>query len=583
MRIRRLKIQNFRGFESFELRPRGHVFLVGQPGAGRSDVVEALWRVLSPDSARYQLADDLDFFQRDRSRRIEIEVVLGDLDSHLDQLFLDRLELWDGQERELVEELDPELDTGAEHLEHVVRFCYRAVWEEDQQQARQWVDFPKFSDAEAEQVQRVPIALREELPFTVIRAGGPVLSLGSRGGLRRLVDSGKKGDFGGSLDKLLEGIADLAESLDESEDLSVALEGIFAPLRVPLNLGDREVSDIVRFAPEGGSLAGVLRALAPVVKLREELGFIPVARHGSTLAGMLELARAVAEAEPGGAVVALDDYAESVDPLAAQHLGSTLRQKAAQVWLSSRSGGVGRSFRPEEIVRLTVAHDGTRAVHVDPVPVTKSERIAARNLHLQLLPAVSARAILVVEGPHDRIAIEEAASKLNAAEGLPLLAARRIAVVDAGAADSSGGISAVPRLAELGRQLGFFVICLVDWDSKEEEAEKRLSAASKAADLVIRWPQGNAIEKVLVADVADEALQTALTELSTGLRVQLDFNPVDETSTELRKKAIKFLKQGGGLHGPFLDALPTEAFPPLLRRALVEVLDAVGKTGVIQL
>lgn len=583
MQVRRVRIENFRGFESLSLKPRGHVFLVGQPGAGRSDMIEALWRVLSPDSTRFALADDLDFFERDRTRKIEIEVVLGDLGPHLEQLFLDRLELWNADEGELIEEHDPKTGAPSGQIEHVVRLSYRAVWEDEQQQASQWVDFSKFADPEAEQFLRVPRLLREQIPFAALRSGGPVLSLGPRGGLRRLVDMGKAGDFAGSLDKLLEGISELAERLDTSKDLSTSLERIIAPLRVTLNLGDRSISDIVRFSPEGGSLAGVLRALAPVVKLADELGFIPVSRHGSTLGGMLELARAVAEAEGGGTVVVVDDYGESVDSLAAQHLASALRQKAAQLWLSTRTGDLGRAFLPQEITRLTVAHDGTRSVHHGPVPTTKAERIAARSLHLQLLPAVSARAVLLVEGPHDRIAMETAASMLNAAGQLPLPAARRIAVVDAAAADSAGGISAVPRLGQLARQLGFFVIALIDWDGKEEEAQQRLVATTATSDVVIRWPQGHAIERALVGDVEEGALRAALADVSAGFSVPLDFVLEYEVGAALRMRAMKFLKKSGGLHGPFLDSLPVAAYPQLMRRALEEVLAAVGKAGLIQL
>ena len=65
MKIRFLRIANFRGFELLELKPDGHVLLVGEPGAGRTDLVEALWRVLSPESSRFLLSEDLDFHDRD--------------------------------------------------------------------------------------------------------------------------------------------------------------------------------------------------------------------------------------------------------------------------------------------------------------------------------------------------------------------------------------------------------------------------------------------------------------------------------------------------------------------------------------
>lgn len=583
MRIRRLEIQHFRGFQSLSLTPRDHVFLVGQPGAGRSDVTEALWRVLSPDSTRGALVDDLDFHGRDRSKRIEVEVVLGALGTQLEQLFLDRLEFWHVGDAELITEIGPESEYVEADLEPVVRLCYRAEWEEDQQQAKHWVDFPKFTDLDGDSIVRVPRQLREELPFTRVRIGSALLSLASRGDLRRLVDSEAEGDLGASLDTMLEGIAGLAEGLHASADLSAVLDRVLEPLRVPLNLGKRPAQDVIRFSPDGGSLAGVLRALAPTVKLRDELGFVPLDRHGSTLAGIFELARAAAQTSNCSAVVAIDDFAETVDPLAAQHLASTLRRQASQLWLSTRSGSLGEVFKADEVVRLTVSHEGARKAFAPPLPATKAERIAARSLHLQLLPAVSARAVLLVEGPHDCAALRAGALRLNSDEGLPLLAARRITVVDAGSGGSSGGVGAIPKLARLAKKLGFFVIALIDWDRKPSEAAGRLQAAVEAADVVLRWPEGVAIERALVLELADEDLREALDGLSEASGEALDFDAGALSGTGLSNSAMKYLKTAGGLHGSYIEALPDGVFPPLIRSALDAIRTAVSKAGHIQL
>ncbi|MDT5024324.1 MAG: hypothetical protein QOE61_750, partial [Micromonosporaceae bacterium] len=44
VRTTRLLINNFRGWERLDLRPRGHVLLAGVPRSGRSDIVAALRR-----------------------------------------------------------------------------------------------------------------------------------------------------------------------------------------------------------------------------------------------------------------------------------------------------------------------------------------------------------------------------------------------------------------------------------------------------------------------------------------------------------------------------------------------------------
>lgn len=54
MRVARLEITRFRGFESFVLVPDRHAVVVGEPRAGRSDLVAALRRVLEPRSTTFR-------------------------------------------------------------------------------------------------------------------------------------------------------------------------------------------------------------------------------------------------------------------------------------------------------------------------------------------------------------------------------------------------------------------------------------------------------------------------------------------------------------------------------------------------
>ncbi len=103
VRVHRLEVRRFRGFKAATIVPAGHVLLVGEPGAGRSDIIEALDRVLSPDSTRWRLPSEFDFYGRDTRQRAEIEVVLGALGGReLRKLLFDRpdldklIEIWKG-------------------------------------------------------------------------------------------------------------------------------------------------------------------------------------------------------------------------------------------------------------------------------------------------------------------------------------------------------------------------------------------------------------------------------------------------------------------------------------------------------
>ena len=85
MIVRSLELRRFRGIEMLTVVPQGHVVVAGEPRAGRSTVLEGLFRALSPDGARGTLGDDLDFHARNRAVRAEVEVVLGDLGDELSQ------------------------------------------------------------------------------------------------------------------------------------------------------------------------------------------------------------------------------------------------------------------------------------------------------------------------------------------------------------------------------------------------------------------------------------------------------------------------------------------------------------------
>jgi hypothetical protein len=97
MRVSRLLISGFRGWDDLDLRPTGHVLLAGVPRSGRTDIIAALVRVLDPDTARSPSVTDLrqhveapasgEAPVTTRAKFAEIEVTLSDLDPDIQQLF----------------------------------------------------------------------------------------------------------------------------------------------------------------------------------------------------------------------------------------------------------------------------------------------------------------------------------------------------------------------------------------------------------------------------------------------------------------------------------------------------------------
>ena len=135
-------------------------------------------------------------------------------------------------------------------------------------------------------------------------------------------------------------------------------------------------------------------------------------------------------------------------------------------------------------------------------------RVAYRELHRQILPAMTARGVIVVEGPHDAAAYAAIADRLEGEAGGDLPPeAFGLRMIDGGA---TGGAGQVAHLAEVCRALGFRVVALVDYDRDETAAASRLADLQAAADAVVRLPRGDAIEAAILDGISDEDFVTAL-------------------------------------------------------------------------
>src|SRR5262245_24906156 len=99
--IRHVRIQNFRGFVEFSTPLPCHAVLVGEPGAGRSDLIEAVIRTLDPEALRRRQATELDISEPSRGKPATVEVTIGDLSESARSSLFNQLEFWD-RESELV-------------------------------------------------------------------------------------------------------------------------------------------------------------------------------------------------------------------------------------------------------------------------------------------------------------------------------------------------------------------------------------------------------------------------------------------------------------------------------------------------
>jgi hypothetical protein len=570
-----LRIRNFRGFDSLELCPKGHVLLSGEPRAGRSTVVDALYRVLSPNGSRGSVSHDLDIRGRDRDSWAEVEVVLGDLSEDLTQRFFDQLEFWDSDEGGLVDELDDAQDL--DEYEAVVRLCYRQRWNTADEIGEQWVDYPKSADPENDLFVRVRRTDLEALPVFFSRPSGSPLSLAHESGLRRIIEGGEQGDFGETLESFAGKVEGLGGELAEADQLSEALGKIVGPISSVLDSDAGDLAEGISFVPAGVALGALLRGLEPTLRLGDEEAALPLSRHGATASAALTAAELLVRGEEPGGVIVHDDFGEGLDGPTSAHLVSLLRKEAGQAWITTRRAEVASAFKLAELVRLGFNGSGERVHFQGRRPKSKAERMASRHVSLQLLPMLTARALIVLEGPHDLAALRALEERRLRRGSVPLLAAARIGLIHAGAIDSAGGSSALPRLCQAARDLGFFTVALIDGDPDDEETTQANLAAS---DAVLRLPDGMAIELALMDGLAEAEVRKALSKLDVHLPD--DFG--DLTGSDFTKAARRALKSRGGAHAEFIDALRGPS-PKLATRILDQARDIVGSrtSGLVQL
>jgi hypothetical protein len=596
MRVVALHIAGFRGWPDVTLKPAGHMLLVGEPRAGRSDLIEALRRVLDPELTRNP-PDEFDVFQpgpaggghastEDASpgsspadgeaqdeeagetvRSALVEVTLGDLGDDLEQHFYRRLELWDRQAGQLLTESVPgEVDR--ERHAPVLRLCYRLGWNPGEGTGEHWVDYPKTSVPEDGVYDRARRADRMLLPFAAITPGRP-LTLQPDGKFRGLLaDAG--GDLGKTLDALLTAVDLATDGLSGADGVRQALGEVLEPVRPTLDIAPGDlVEEMIQFRAEGGTVAGLLRALQPTLQMDGAGPHLPLRRHGSTTGSVLAVAEAMIAARRADAVVVADDFGDRLDAGAAEYLAGELRGACAQLWLSTRRPEAARAFPVTEVARVT-RHVGRRQVHQVTAPSDRSELSALRQLHMQLLPAMSARTVTVLEGPHDVAALTAVGDRFARSAGIPVPAAYGVRLVAASFAD--GGHGQVPKVCKLARQLGFRVIAALDFDEPGAGADLSFATAKDTADEVVRLPQGFAIELALVHGIPLDVLRGVMAELNGTWQLNLQgLETADDR--KLRVTAVKALKAKSGLHAQFVELLPSSSPPPVAVALLTAITE----------
>ena len=577
MRIARVQITRFRGFESFILHPRENVVVVGEPRAGRSDLVAAFRRVLEPRSVMMR-PSEWDVFRplpeppsldddevETATPSTSVEISLVELADETEQVLQDRLELLSPTTGELagVDEND-----GAE-LGIRLRYCL--PYDPDEEQLKHWIEYPKSG-------ARVP-RIERELLRAFILDRNPPLQLRAEGALRRLASDPDPDALSETLREFAENIAEATQTLAESDEVQAALKLVAQQgAGRLLELDPSDGTTAIGFTAEDGSLAALLRAVQPTLDL-DAAGALPLSAHGSTTAAILAAAEASAAARTGDAIVIADDFGDQLDAASGEYLAARLRRRSGQLWLTTRQAEVPRAFEATELLRLTCSSGSRQAFRLTE-STDRKERLRRRHLFTLLGPAMSARTVVLLEGPHDMETYTTLWRRQFRYERKAPLSAFGMRLVSTSAGGGDGGKQELPKFAKLAAELGLAVRIVLDHD-KPGTDQRLIDELCEIAEMVIRLPERAAVERAIVDGLSSQVLRKGLDSINDDHDLKLDVDSISDS--DLAETCVWALKQKGGLHRALIEALPPGTTPPLAAAVLKQLKASAPTNPLITL
>ena len=583
MQVKELEIVNFRGFSELIVRPKGHVVIMGEPRAGRSDLFRALERALDTHSLRSRMISEMDFHNRDTSQPIRILVTLGDLGVELEQEFFDRIELWDKAEDTLIEDRDVADGVDEDLYEFVLRLGYWANWLSEEERCEETKFFARDSNPDSGVFDRVRQSDIEKLGFKPLSlSSGKVLDLGPRSSFRSVLNESSGDDFAMALSRYVNEVGEAANNFVESVQVKAALEKVLAPLRLLLGVSQADVARVFQFSPEGGSASGLLRSLSPSIDVLDAAGGLPIWQQGSTTVSLFRVAEVLASISREGSIVAVDDLGDGMDSAASAHLAAAIREASGQAWITTRLSAAAEVFEPQEVLRMGIDDCGQRMCFMGRQPTSKAEAIVSKHWHRNLLPALGYRSVVVVEGAHDFSALHSLALRLFNESIFDLPASHRVAIVNSGSS-GGGGYAGVLKLAGAAKDLGLRAVAAIDGD-KGSEAHTHISRYGDRANVIVRLPDGKAIEAALIDGIPRDVIEATLTEIAVIAEIPMSEAVQQGSISDMTRKSIRFLKKYS-MHGQFIDSIPREHIPQLASRYLMKLVEvATGShTGLVQL
>ena len=501
MRVVLIRIKNFRGIKQATIMLPKHGVLIGDNNVGKTTILEALDLALGPDRINRQpVIDEHDFFkgiyrtgaespqngasgngsrevitesqsndveQECQAPRIEIEVVVTELNAEQKNKFGGSLEFWDTKTNQFYNQPDP-TGVDASTVEEALRVTFIGWYneEEDDFEGKTYFTRSLFEDETPTPFYKTHKQLCGFLYLRSLRTGSRALSL-ERGSLLDIIL--RLNEVRPQMwESTLGTLSSFAVASDPALGVSPILQSINAALKkyVPKEWGVEPHLKISNLTREH-----LRKIITAFIATGDDEHSAPFYRQGTGTINILVLAMLSQIAENKQNVIfAMEEPETAIPPYAQKRIVHEVRYLASQALFTSHSPYVLEEFALEETVVLTRDSEGVLSQQAIVLPDNVKLKRYRQDFRIRFCEGLLARRVLVVEGATEASAFPAACRLLAELEPSTYssLEALGICVVDA------GGETEIPSVAQLFKDLGKQTFALCD---KQKDSNKDLIEA----------------------------------------------------------------------------------------------------------
>jgi putative ATP-dependent endonuclease of OLD family len=585
MKIRRLKLSNFRSVAEGEVIFPGHTVLIGGNSVGKSTICEALDLLLGPDRlARTSPIDEHDFFERrylddeDSPILIELEVVLTDLSTDVLTKFRTHREYWNTATNTLLDETATPEDVDDDEVIPAFRIRFEGSYdiEEDEFRAETFFASPP-SDDETRRA-RVSRAAKRTFGFIYLRAlrtGARALSL-ERGSLLDIILKLKDDDRSAMWEQTLAAMEDLDPAIDAIPQLRAILDEIDGRVRqfVSLSADDRTF----RLYPSALTRESLRRSITLFGSSERSNTPVPYWRLGSGVINSMvfSLLTFIAELK-SNVIFAMEEPEIAIPPHTQRRIVQFLQRKMDQSILTTHSPFVLEQYDPDNVILLERGNDavvGGRRIEVAGIKA----KTYKGNLRRVLAEAMLGNGVLCVEGVSDAEAIYSASAVLEEKGEEGTYTPLDLSGVTIVQCEGDGGLL---RYGEFFSELGLKTYAFYDRqknDAISDQIEEVFDAAWKL--------EQTGIEYLLADEITIDVIRTFL--LGAAEWDDYPHNPKnpalfaydpDTDDDDVRKVCKRVLRsrKGSGYAQRLVELCSDEDLPDIIVEALEHISEDLPK------